>query len=105
MGLFSRGFGAGGGIRRDASSPRRTQRQPSVHRTVLGYIRRLQDGAPADSAFESRKLTGDLGFDSLNFAELLVALARDAGRSAEELASDVKTWGLPLPVAEPFNSS
>lgn len=63
--------------------PAAPQYDPTAHHRILAYLRYIWSGAAADPVFENRRLSTDLGFNSVSMAELLLAVIRERGLSTE----------------------
>ena len=73
------------------------------HHPVLAYIRGVRAGTPADPAYERKALTADLELDTLDLAELLLALGREKGMDADAIAGAMQTRGIKIPGAEDYD--
>jgi hypothetical protein len=47
------------------------------HRQILDYFRRLESGGQLDPTFEQLSLNNDLGFNSLDLAEIIFAISKE----------------------------
>jgi hypothetical protein len=81
----------------------RSYSQPA-HHAILDYLRRLRNGAEADPAFEQRSLSYDLGFNSLNLAELVYSLTLELDIPPQRVIAWEWTGipGPPRPLADLF---
>ena len=113
MGLWSKLFGKADGAKDSeppASSPAQAEpAQPleppsfgDACQEVLDYLRELRSGGSPQQDFERESLANDLGFDTLDLAELIAAHAAQQGRSAKDVAGRMR-GGVRIPGAEDYD--
>lgn len=68
---------------RSLFGPAPPEYDPTAHHRILAYLRHIESGAASDAAFENRRLSTDLGFNTLNMAEVLLAVVNERGLSIE----------------------
>lgn len=109
MGFFSRLFGSGDSTKRQpTTSPKNSgDTSPSCEaggrEALLKYYRDLRNGAPGKPDFEAQSLSRELDFDTLDLAEVILALSLDAGIESEAIQSSIRNAPAQLPREEPVD--